>query len=54
MKITAVEAHVCNARMRNWVFVRVRTDEDGLDGWGKRRSSGTHGRSSGQSRISRT
>ena len=35
MKITAVEAHVCNARMRNWVFVRVRTDEDGLDGWGE-------------------
>ena len=29
MKITAVEAHVCNARMRNWVFVRVVTDEDG-------------------------
>jgi galactonate dehydratase len=35
MKITAVEAHVCNARMRNWVFVRVVTDEDGLHGWGE-------------------
>ena len=35
MKITAVEAHVCNARMRNWVFVRVVTDEDGLYGWGE-------------------
>ena len=35
MKITAVEAHVCNARMRNWVFVRVLTDEDGLYGWGE-------------------
>ncbi len=35
MKITAVETHVCNARMRNWVFVRVLTDEDGLYGWGE-------------------
>ena len=35
MKITAVEAHVCNARMRNWVFVRVVTDEPGLYGWGE-------------------
>ncbi len=35
MKITAVEAHVCNARMRNWVFVHVLTDEDGLYGWGE-------------------
>ncbi len=35
MKITAVEAHVCNARMRNWVFVRVVTDEPGLVGWGE-------------------
>ncbi|MDH4177884.1 MAG: D-galactonate dehydratase, partial [Thermoleophilia bacterium] len=35
MKIAAVEAHVCNARMRNWVFVRVVTDEPGLHGWGE-------------------
>ena len=35
MKITAVEAHVCNARMRNWVFVRVLTDDPGLHGWGE-------------------
>ena len=35
MRITGVEAHVCNARMRNWVFVRVLTDEDGLYGWGE-------------------
>jgi galactonate dehydratase len=35
MKITGVEAHVCNARMRNWVFVHVVTDEPGLDGWGE-------------------
>lgn len=35
MKITGVEAHVCNARMRNWVIVCVRTDEPGLVGWGE-------------------
>src|SRR5262249_57106851 len=35
MKITAVETHVCNARMRNWIFVRVVTDQDGLFGWGE-------------------
>ena len=35
MKITRVETHVCNARMRNWVFVKVVTDQDGLFGWGE-------------------
>lgn len=35
MKITAVETFVCNARMRNWVFVKVITDQDGLYGWGE-------------------
>jgi galactonate dehydratase len=35
MKITAIETLVCHARMRNWVFVRVRTDQDGLWGWGE-------------------
>jgi galactonate dehydratase len=35
MKITAVETHVCNARMRNWVFVKVVTDQPGLWGWGE-------------------
>jgi len=35
VKITAVEAHVCHARMRNWVFVRVLTDEPELYGWGE-------------------
>lgn len=35
MKITAVETFVCNARMRNWVFVKVVTDQDGLYGWGE-------------------
>lgn len=35
MKIARIETHVCNARMRNWVFVKVVTDQDGLFGWGE-------------------
>ncbi len=35
MKITAIETHVCHARMRNWVFVKVLTDQPGLWGWGE-------------------
>jgi galactonate dehydratase len=35
MKITAITALVCNAEMRNWVFVRVETDVPGLIGWGE-------------------
>jgi len=35
MKITAVETLVCHARMRNWVFVKVVTDQPGLVGWGE-------------------
>src|SRR5438477_12860200 len=35
MRITRIETHVCNARMRNWVFVKVITDQDGLFGWGE-------------------
>jgi galactonate dehydratase len=35
MKIVAVEALVCNARMRNWIFVKVVTDQPGLVGWGE-------------------
>lgn len=35
MKITSVSARVCNAEMRNWVFVRVETDVPGLIGWGE-------------------
>ena len=35
MKITAVKTLVCNARMRNWVFVKVETDQAGLYGWGE-------------------
>ena len=35
MKITAIETHVCHARMRNWIFVKVITDQPGLWGWGE-------------------
>jgi galactonate dehydratase len=35
MKITGVRTVVCNAEMRNWVFVRVDTDQAGLWGWGE-------------------
>ena len=35
MKITAVETLVCHARMRNWIFVKVVTDQPGLIGWGE-------------------
>ncbi|MFN5101751.1 MAG: galactonate dehydratase [Planctomycetota bacterium] len=35
MKITRIESLVCHARMRNWIFVKVITDEPGLIGWGE-------------------
>ena len=35
MKIVSVSAHVVNAEMRNWVFVKVQTDVPGLHGWGE-------------------
>ncbi len=35
MKITAIKSVVVNAEMRNWVFVKVETDEAGLFGWGE-------------------
>jgi galactonate dehydratase len=35
MKITGIESLVCHARMRNWVFVKVLTDQPGLVGWGE-------------------
>lgn len=35
MKVTAVETVVVNAQLRNWVFVKVVTDEQGLVGWGE-------------------
>ncbi|MCH6472104.1 galactonate dehydratase [Sinomonas terrae] len=33
--ITGVETVVVNASLRNWVFVKVTTDEPGLIGWGE-------------------
>lgn len=35
MKITAIKTVVVNAQMRNWVFVKVETDQPGLVGWGE-------------------
>lgn len=35
MKITAVKTLVVNAEMRNWVFVKVETEQAGLYGWGE-------------------
>jgi galactonate dehydratase len=35
MKITRISSTVVNANMRNWIFVKVETDQDGLYGWGE-------------------
>jgi galactonate dehydratase len=35
MKITAISTRIVNAEMRNWVFVKVETDDPGLFGWGE-------------------
>ena len=35
MKITRIETLVCHARMRNWIFVKIETDQPGLVGWGE-------------------
>ena len=35
MKITSIETKICHARMRNWIFVKVNTDQPGLWGWGE-------------------
>ncbi len=35
MRIIAIETQVCHARMRNWIFVKVVTDQPGLWGWGE-------------------
>jgi len=35
MKITAIKTVVVNAEMRNWIFVKVETDQQGLYGWGE-------------------
>jgi galactonate dehydratase len=35
MKITAIETVIVNAVHRNWIFVKVVTDQPGLHGWGE-------------------
>ncbi|MEQ9350299.1 MAG: enolase C-terminal domain-like protein, partial [Alphaproteobacteria bacterium] len=35
MRITGVETRIVDAGMRNWVFVKVLTDQPGLHGWGE-------------------
>jgi galactonate dehydratase len=35
MKIVNISTVVVNARMRNWIFVKVQTDVAGLHGWGE-------------------
>jgi galactonate dehydratase len=35
MRITRVRTLVVNAEMRNWIFVKVETDQNGLYGWGE-------------------
>ena len=35
MKIARISTVVVNARMRNWIFVKVETDQPGLVGWGE-------------------
>jgi len=35
MKITQIKTCVVNAEMRNWVFIKVETDQAGLYGWGE-------------------
>jgi galactonate dehydratase len=35
LKITGISTRVVNAEMRNWVFVRVETDNPDLGGWGE-------------------
>ena len=35
MKIAAIRTVIVNAQMRNWIFVKVETDQPGLHGWGE-------------------
>jgi len=35
MKITRISPLIVNAKMRNWIFVKVETDSPGLYGWGE-------------------
>jgi galactonate dehydratase len=34
-KVRAISTLVVNARLRNWIFVKIETDEPGLVGWGE-------------------
>src|SRR5438094_8736473 len=35
MKITDIRTLIVNAQMRNWILVKVETDQPGLYGWGE-------------------
>jgi galactonate dehydratase len=35
VRVTGIQTFIVNAEMRNWVFVKVTTDVDGLYGWGE-------------------
>ncbi|MEO9341036.1 enolase C-terminal domain-like protein [Mesorhizobium sp. SB112] len=35
IRITGIKTLVVNAELRNWIFVKVETDQDGLYGWGE-------------------
>ena len=35
MRIESIRTIVVNAQMRNWIFVKVETNEPGLHGWGE-------------------
>jgi galactonate dehydratase len=35
LKITGLKTVVVNAKLRNWLLVRVETDQSGLYGWGE-------------------
>src|SRR5260370_20953077 len=35
LKVTGISTRVVNAGLRNWIFVRVDTDQSGLYGWGE-------------------
>ena len=50
MKIIDVQTHVCHARMRNRVFVKVVTDQSGLHGWGEGHVRMAHAGRSGRDR----
>ena len=53
MKITAIKTVVVNAKLRNWIFVRVETDVPGLSASARRRSNSRPAPSSARSRTSR-